>query len=147
MFVRVKEVAGRRYVYLVEGRRRGRRVRQKVLRYLGSLPALACGIPEDEKRRVEDGTPSKVFDWNKITERIRKIPLKFEELCEMRMGQYALAVKARNLELPFPQVKVTPSIVFKQRSEGELPALSMLAAKRFRQAFEELGEGRYRLRL
>jgi len=147
VFVRLKEVAGRRYVYLVDGKRRGGRVRQKVLRYLGALPSLASGIPEDVKRRAEEGTSSKVFDWNEITEQVKRIPLRFEELSEMRMRQYALAVKARSLKITFPEVKADPSITFKQRSDGELSALSKLAAKRFQQEFEELGEGRYRLRL
>lgn len=147
MFVRVKEVAGRRYVYLVEGRRRGGSVRQKVLCYLGPLPSLASGIPEGVKRRVEEVTSSQVFDWNKIIEKMKKIPLRFEELSEMRMKRYRLAITARNLKLTLPEVKVTPKIVFRQRSEGELLALSKLAAKRWQHAFEDVGEGRYRLRL
>jgi len=147
MFVRLKEVAGRRYIYLVEGRRRGGRVRQRVLCYLGPLSTLAYGIPEDVKRRVEEENPSMAFDWNKINGQIRKIPLKFEELSEVRMKQYALAVKARSLRLPLPEVEVTPSRLFEQRSERELAALAKLAARGFQRMYEELGERRYRMRL
>jgi len=37
-FVRIKRIKGRTYYYLVESRREGKRVRQKVLKYLGAEP-------------------------------------------------------------------------------------------------------------
>ena len=37
-FVRTKRINGRTYYYLVESRREGKRVRQKVLKYLGAEP-------------------------------------------------------------------------------------------------------------
>ncbi|MFQ6095406.1 MAG: hypothetical protein ACE5NN_04620 [Candidatus Bathyarchaeia archaeon] len=148
MFVRVKEVAGRRYLYVVDGRRRGKKVRQRVLCYLGTLTTLASGIPEDMKRRVERENPD-ILDWKKIIEQVKRIPLRFEEISDIRKRQYALAIKARNLplKLPPPEVKMTPSAVFEQRRDGELSALSRLAARGFRETYEELGEGRYRMRL
>jgi len=35
MFIRAKKIDGRTYYYLVEGRREGGKVRQKILKYLG----------------------------------------------------------------------------------------------------------------
>ena len=37
-FVRVKRIAGGDYYYLVENKREGKKVRQKVLKYLGKNP-------------------------------------------------------------------------------------------------------------
>jgi hypothetical protein len=45
MFVRVKEVRGRRYAYLVEGMRDGARVRQRGVCYLGPVSRAALGVP------------------------------------------------------------------------------------------------------
>src|SRR5437899_49788 len=49
MFVRVKKIRSKRYVYLVEGRRIGDRVRQKTLCYLGPISKLIYGLPSDER--------------------------------------------------------------------------------------------------
>lgn len=148
MFVRVKEVAGRRYLYVVDGRRSGKTVRQRVLCYLGPLSTLASGIPDDVRRRVERENPD-ILDWKKIIEQVKRIPLRFEEISDIRKRQYALAVKARNLplKLPPPEGRVTPRVVFEQRSVGELSALSRLAARGFQETYEELGDRRYRMRL
>ncbi|MDP7324083.1 MAG: hypothetical protein QF632_04975 [Candidatus Woesearchaeota archaeon] len=40
-FIRTKTIKGRRYFYLVENKRVGKKVVQKVLRYLGSAESLA----------------------------------------------------------------------------------------------------------
>ena len=37
-FVRVKRFGNRKYYYLVEGKREGKKVRQKVIKYLGATP-------------------------------------------------------------------------------------------------------------
>jgi len=37
-FIRVKRFGNRKYYYLVEGKREGKKVRQKVLKYLGTEP-------------------------------------------------------------------------------------------------------------
>ena len=38
-FLRIKESGGRRYFYIVESRRRGAIIRQKILEYLGRDPS------------------------------------------------------------------------------------------------------------
>ena len=38
-FVRVKRFGNREYYYLVEGKREGKKVRQKVIKYLGKNPS------------------------------------------------------------------------------------------------------------
>ena len=45
MYPRVKEISGRQYVYLVEGVRTGKNVRQNTVAYLGPLLSLTSGIP------------------------------------------------------------------------------------------------------
>ena len=37
-FIRVKRFGNREYYYLVEGKREGKKVRQKVIKYLGTEP-------------------------------------------------------------------------------------------------------------
>ncbi len=37
-FIRVKRHGNREYYYLVEGKREGKKVRQKVIKYLGTKP-------------------------------------------------------------------------------------------------------------
>ena len=37
-FVRIKHISGRAYYYLVENKREGKKVRQKVIKYLGAEP-------------------------------------------------------------------------------------------------------------
>lgn len=45
MYIRAKQIKGHTYYYLVEGRRAGGRVRQRVVRYLGKrLPLIEAGI-------------------------------------------------------------------------------------------------------
>jgi len=54
-FIRAKRKGNRTYYYLVENRREGKRVRQKVLKYLGN------SIPEDiESIKRELGTAKQV---------------------------------------------------------------------------------------
>lgn len=134
MFVRVKKVGGRRYAYLVEGVREGGRVRQRTLCYLGPLWKLVSGAPDAVRKKAERFH----VDWKKANDEIRQIPLTFDELSEARRAQYALAIRMRR-----QGVRTQGDL---PRAEGELSALSALAQARFREMFEEVGEGAYRMR-
>jgi hypothetical protein len=136
MFPRVKEVGGRRYIYLVEGAREGRRVRQRTLCYLGPIAKLASSVPERTKRKVDRRFE---VDWRRVEEAIRKIPLTFEELSEARRQSYALSVKSGSRGGLRTRGE-------RPRAEGELLALSRIAAVRFKEGFEEVGERSYRMR-
>jgi hypothetical protein len=135
MYVRVKEIGPRRYVYLVEGVRKGGRVSQKSLCYLGPIARLASGIPDETKKKVERQLQ---VDWKRVTESIRRIPLTFDELSEARRAQYATSMLTRSRGLRTQGNR--------PRIEGELSALSKLASTRFREMFEEIGERKYRMR-
>ena len=135
MFVRVKKVGSRRYVYLVEGRRKGNRVRQKTLCYLGPISKLVYGVSSNTRRRVD-----KIFrvDWDRINERIARITLTFEELSKARRAQYPLSMRARE-----PGSRTQGR---RPRVKGEPSALAALAARRFSEMFEEIGDREYRMR-
>lgn len=135
MFVRAKKVGPRRYAYLVEGVREGRRVRQRTLCYLGPVWKLASGIPDDTRRRVGERFQ---VDWNRINAEIDRLPLTFEELSEARRARYAVSVRTR--QAGFRSQGGLP------RAEGELSALSRLATARFREMFEQIGDREYRMR-
>jgi hypothetical protein len=136
MFVRVKSIGGRRYAYLVEGVREGGRVRQKTLCYLGPLPKLASGVPEDVRRAAER---SRRVDWRKVNDEIGRIPLTFAEALEARRRQFAVSVRTR-------EGGRRVSVGSLPRVEGELSALAKVARARFAQMFEEVGESTYRMR-
>ena len=133
--MRVKKIRSKRYVYLVEGRRIGDRVRQKTLCYLGPISKLIYGVPSDTKQKVD-----KMFqvDWDKINDKIARIPLTFEELFEARRQQYSISIGARR------QGSRTQSR--RPRVKGEQSALATLAARRFNEMFEEIGDREYRMR-
>jgi hypothetical protein len=133
MFVRVKKVRGRRYLYLVEGRREGSQVRQKVVCYLGPVSKVAYGVPED----VMTAQAGRRIDWKKVNEAIRLIPLTFEELYQARRYGYPAAVAGRP-----PRFLTSGN---RERVPGEGKALSTLAAAKFRQLFREVGKSRYRM--
>ena len=135
MFARVKKIGPRRYVYLVEGVRKGERVSQKSLCYLGPVSKLVSGVPDDTRKKVEEKFQ---VDWNRINERIGRIPLTFEELSEARRAQYAISIRTRGQGMRTQGRQ--------PRIEGELSVLSKLAATRFREMFEEIGERKYRMR-
>lgn len=86
MFVRIKTISGRRYAYLVEGVREGRRVRQKTLCYLGPLTRLYTRVPYEVVRKAA----GLQVDWKRVNDEIRRIPLTPDELSEVRKAQYAL---------------------------------------------------------
>src|SRR5438094_9745940 len=77
MFVRVKKVGPRRYAYLVDGVREGKRVRQRTLCYLGPVSKIVSGIPENVRKKIEERFQ---VNWDKINYEIRRIPLTFEEI-------------------------------------------------------------------
>jgi len=135
MFVRAKKVGLRRYAYLVEGAREGRRVMQRTLCYLGPVSKLVSGVPDDTRRKVGERFQ---VDWNKINREIGRIPLTFEELSEARRAQYAVSIRTR--QAGFRSQGDLP------RAEGELSALSRLAATKFREMFEAVGDREYRMR-
>lgn len=135
MFVRAKKLGPRRYAYLVEGVREGRRVRQRTLCYLGPVWKLSSGIPDDTRRRVEERFQ---VDWNRINAEIARIPLTFEELSMARRTRYAVSLKTRQAGFR--------SQGGLSRAEGELSALSRLARARFREVFEQIGGREYRMR-
>ncbi|SRR5712692_2434591 len=136
MFARVKEVAGRRYVYLVEGARDGQRVIQKTLCYLGPLPRLASGVPEETKRKIDETFS---VDWREIEDRISRIPLNFEELEVARRERFARSAREGRRNGPSTRGE-------RPRTQGELDALFIITATRFRELFEEIGEQAYRMR-
>ena len=53
MFVRIKRFGNREYYYLVEAKREGKKVRQKVIKYLGAEPPTKEEI-ETIIRRIQD---------------------------------------------------------------------------------------------
>ena len=135
MFLRVKEVGSRRYAYLVDGVREGRRIRQRTLCYLGPVSKLVSGIPDNTRKKVEKRFQ---VNWDRVNDQLRRIPLTFEELSMARRDQYATSIRTRQTgsrsqgDLP--------------RARGELSALSRLAGIRFREMFEQIGEREYRMR-
>ena len=135
MLVRVKRVGSRRYAYLVIGRKKGERARQKTVFYLGPISKLVYGVPIDTRRKVR--RPFRV-DWDKIEDNIARIPLSFEELSEARHTEYFMPSWARPKGFPARDPK--------PRAPGELSALIELAAKKFDEMFEEIGDREYRMR-
>jgi hypothetical protein len=136
MFVRAKKVKGRRYLYLVEGRRDGVAVRQKTLCYLGPLSKLAAGVPDAVKKKVDARIR---VDWDNIEEEVGLISLTFEELAEARRDQFAISIRTRG-------GRRGPSRGNLPRAVGELSALTKLAARRFEETFEEAGPLVYRMK-
>jgi hypothetical protein len=136
VFVRAKRVARRRYLYLVEGKREDGRVKQRTLCYLGPLSELAAGVPEGTRKKVD----LRFFiNWKKVNDEIGRIPLTFEELSEARRRQFTLSAVVRSR-------RGRPTQGGLPRAEGELSALSKLAASRFEELFEEIGPLTFRMR-
>jgi hypothetical protein len=136
VFVRAKRVGGRRYLYLVEGRRDGEEVRQKTLCYLGPVSKLTSGVPDAVRRSV--GAQLRI-DWSEVNDQIGRIPLTFEELSEARRVQFAASATARGQ-------RGRPTQGDLPRAEGELSALSKLSQYRFRDMFQETGPLAYRMK-
>ena len=120
---------------MVEGKRDGENVRQRTLCYLGPLPKLASGVPEAVRNRVDKRIR---VDWKEVNDRIGRVPLTFEELSEARRAQFAISARTMGR-------RGRPTQGDLPRTEGELSALSKLAAYRFKELFEETGELAYRM--
>jgi hypothetical protein len=130
MYVRVKRVGSRRYVYLVKGVREKARVRQKTLCYLGPIAKLGFGIPNNIRRKVEQRFP---VNWEKVENGIRQIRLTLEEISQLRRENF----------IPTARTRKGPR---RSRAKGELSALSKLATIGFRERFERIGDIEYRMR-
>ncbi len=139
VYVRLKKIGLKRYAYLVEGRSENGRVRQKTLAYLGPMVKIAMGVPDEIKRKV-DSQVGKV-DWAKINTHIRKIPIEFEELLEIRRKALPIVLAARQNRSRDTGRGNRP------RVEGELAALTIIAKKRFNEMFKLVGERTYRMRM
>ena len=131
MFVRVKKVKGQRYAYLVEGRREGAKVRQRVVCYLGPLSRIAFGVSPQSN-------VSKPIDWERVNRDINRIPLTFGELSTARRFAYPAVLNGRR------QGFLTRGK--RSRTEGEEEALANLAASNFTRRFVEVGRDRYRMK-
>ena len=134
MLVKVKKVGSRRYAYLVIGRRKGERPTQETVFNLGPISKLVYGVPVDTRRKVR--RPIRV-DWDKIEDDIARIPLSFKELSEARHTEYFMPNWARH------RLRIKDT---KPRAPGELSALIELAAKKFDEMFESIGDREYRMR-
>lgn len=136
MFVKAKRVGRRRYLYLVEGKRDGEKVRQKTICYLGAMSKLASGVPVAVRTSVDARLH---VDWKEVNDQVARIPLSFEELSEARRAQFAISAKTRG-------TRGRPTQGDLPRAEGELSALSKLAEYRFKELFEERGALAYRMK-
>ena len=139
MYVKLKKIGSKRYAYLVEGRSENGRVRQKTLAYLGPMLNIAMGVPDEITRKV-DSRVGKV-DWPKINTHIRRIPIEFEELLEIRRKALPIVLAARQNRSRDAGQGNRP------RVEGELAALTIIAKKRFNEMFKLVGERTYRMRM
>ncbi|MDA4111815.1 MAG: hypothetical protein OK439_04710 [Thaumarchaeota archaeon] len=148
MYVRLKTISGRRYVYLVQGERKKGKVVQQTISYLGPLSIVTAGISDHIKRKVESNVTQNI-DWVSLANRIREIPISYDELDEMRRRNYSDTLRFRKMQrkrrvrtfTPFPKD------VFGERTRGELQALAKLSATRFKKTFEKIGDREYRMRL
>ncbi len=136
MYVRVKKIGLKRYAYLAEGLSKNGRVKQKTLAYLGPIVKVAVGVPDEVRKKVDRKIG---VDWNKINMDIRKIPLEFGELQEMRRNQLPTVFGIRQR---FPSARRGGM----PRAEGELAALTTIAKKSFNEMFELVGDRIYRMR-
>jgi hypothetical protein len=139
MFVRVKKIAGNRYVYLSEGVSKEGRVRQKTLCYLGPVAKVTSGIPDETREKVERQIGS--VDWYKINAAIRNIPVTFEELQDMKRSKLPTALSFRKPGFQNISRGNMP------RAEGELLALTRIARRNFDEMFESVGDKKYRMRI
>src|SRR5207253_5291683 len=133
MYVRVKKIGSKRYAYLVEGVSKKGKVRQKTLAYLGPLVKIATGVPDEISRRV-DGKVRNV-DWNKINMDIRRIPLDFDELQEIKRNMLPRVLIGRQNRSRDIGSGNRP------RVEGELAALTIIARRGFNEMFRTLKDG------
>ncbi len=146
MYPRVKEIAGRQYVYLVEGVRTGRKVRQSTVAYLGPLLSLTSGIPAPLRKKAERRARAPI-DWEAVRRKIAQIPVNFDDVA----GRQTDSIRARNMfRRSFVQkrayVTKTPRELLLQRAPSELEALTRLAKRGFDSMFQQVGPYEYKLR-
>jgi len=150
MYLRLKTISARRYAYLAEGERKGNRVRQKTVCYLGSLPAVAAGLSYGKRQKVESGIQRKLA-WAAISDKVSRIPLTLDELDQIRRMRMVSAMKLRNARSRQTEKKSTrvifPNEIFQQRAKGELAALTMLSKAGFEKTFLKTGDREYRMRV
>src|SRR5205807_6998609 len=138
MYVRVKKIGSKRYAYLVEGVSKKGKVRQKTLAYLGPLVKIATGVPGEMSRRV-DGKVRNV-DWNKINMDIRRIPLDFDELQEIKRNMLPKVLARRQNRSGEIGRGNRP------RVDGELAVLTIIAKRGFNKMFRTLKDGTLAMR-
>ena len=138
MYVRVKKIGSKRYIYLAEGKSRDGRVRQKTLAYLGPIVKVAAGVPDEIEKKVDRKVGT--VDWKKINMDIRKIPLDFGELQDMKRNQLPTVIRIRQGGRKDGRGRMP-------RAAGELTALAIMAKRGFNEMFERVGERTYRMRI
>src|SRR5437773_664832 len=94
----------------------------------------------DEINRTVLSRVGKV-DWAKINTQIRRIPIEFEELLEIRRNALPIVLAARQNRSQDAGRGSRP------RVEGELAALTIIAKRRFNEMFKLVGERTYRMRM
>ena len=146
MYPRVKEISGRKYVYLVAGARIRDKVTQRTLAYLGPLSVLAFGIPESTKRKTERKV-RELIDWKNLGKRIKRFPVEFNDFDGSRRPSLrARAVFRQRLPRRINAVTRDPSRLLAQRTPGELEALTRIADRNFKSTFRKIGPYTYELR-
>lgn len=133
MYVRVKKIGSKRYAYLVEGVSKRGKVRQNNLAYLGPLVKIATGVPDEISRKVDGRVRN--LDWNKINTDIRRIPLDFDELQEIKRNMLPRVLAGRQNR------SVEVGRGNRPRVEGELEALTIIARRGFNEMFRTLKDG------
>jgi len=133
LYVRVKRIGSKRYAYLAEGVSKNGRVRQKTLAYLGPIVKIVSGVPDEIRRKVDARIGN--VDWNKINMDIRRIPIEFDELQEIKRNMLPRVLAGRqNRSGDIGRGN-------KPRVEGELAALTLIARKGFNEMFRTLKDG------
>lgn len=133
MYVRVKKIGSKRYLYLVRGILKSGRVKQKSLAYLGPVSKIAMGVPAEVMEKVDRRLSG--VEWSKVNMAIRDIPLTFEELQEMKRDLFPKVLAMRQSRSGDSGRGSRPRI------EGELAALTLIAKKEFDEMFETLKDG------
>lgn len=76
-FIRAKNIKGKTYYYLVENKREGDKVKQTVLKYLGTSKPDKLGTTEPEYKKIGSGLVGDVYEYDKnhIIKIIKKRPM------------------------------------------------------------------------
>ena len=151
MYPRVKNIGGRQYVYLVQGSRKGKKVRQESVSYLGPLSVLTFGIPESIRKKVQRKIGSRSdINWDDLNAKIAKLPMNFDEFAKSKNRRSTLKLReVSRLSLPLDsrrKARVEPPEIFNQRIAGELETIARLSKNTFESMFEQIGPLEYRLR-